>query len=118
MAEFRAADVHLKPLRAFDAVARHRSFTRAAAELGRSQTTVSLQVRELERQLGIRLIHRTTRKVTLTEAGIKLAEALGSGFRLIDAGLLAARRQTYSQRGRTTIACVPSLSSSQLPHIL
>jgi DNA-binding transcriptional LysR family regulator len=118
MTDFRATDVHLKPLRAFDAVARHRSFTRAAIELDRTQTTVSLQVRELERQLDVRLINRTTRRVTLTDAGIKLADALSSGFQRIDAGLLAARRQGDGHRGRITIACVPSLSSSRLPTML
>jgi DNA-binding transcriptional LysR family regulator len=118
MAEFRPTDIHLKPLRAFDAVARHRSFSRAAVELGRSQTTVSLQVRELERQIGLRLLERTTRRVTLTEAGAKLADAIESGFRVIDAGLLAAHRHADGRRGRIILACVPSLSASRLPSIL
>jgi DNA-binding transcriptional LysR family regulator len=118
MTEFRPTDIHLKPLRAFDAVARHRSFSRAAVELGRSQTTVSLQVRELERQIGLRLLERTTRRVTLTEAGAKLADAVESAFRAIDAGLLAAHRHADGRRGRIVLACVPSLSASRLPSIL
>jgi DNA-binding transcriptional LysR family regulator len=118
MAEFHPNDLNLKPLRAFDAVARHRSFSRAAAELGRSQATVSLQVRELERQIGSRLLERTSRRVTLTEAGVKLASAVESGFRAIDAGLLAARRHADGRRGRIVLACVPSLSASRLPAML
>ena len=118
MTEFSPADVHLKPLRAFDAVARYRSFSRAAAELGRTQTTVSLQVRELERQLGSRLVERTTRRVSLTDSGAKLAEALEAGFRAIDLGLVLARRRAEGHRGRILLACVPSLSASRLPLIL
>jgi DNA-binding transcriptional LysR family regulator len=118
MPEFRPSDMNLRPLRAFDAAARHRSFSRAAAELGRSQTTVSLQIRELERQLGLPLLERTTRRVALTDAGARLAAALEAGFRTIDAGLLAARRQSDGRHGKIVLACVPSLSAARLPSIL
>jgi DNA-binding transcriptional LysR family regulator len=118
MAEFQPKTVNLKPLRAFDAVARMRSFSRAATDLGRSQTTISLQIRALERQIGVRLLERTTRQVRLTEAGMKLAEAVETGFRSIDGGLLAARRQTEGRKDRIVLACVPSLSASRLPAIL
>jgi DNA-binding transcriptional LysR family regulator len=60
---------NLKLLRTFEAVASHLSFSRAAAELGRSQGTLSVQVRELERQLNVPLLERTTRRVLLTCSG-------------------------------------------------
>jgi DNA-binding transcriptional LysR family regulator len=59
-------------LRAFAAVAQHRNFTRAAAELGLSLPTVSQTIRGLEERLGVRLLNRTTRSVALTEAGARL----------------------------------------------
>lgn len=112
------ADINLKLLRTFEAVSRHRSFTRAAAELQRSQATVSTQVGALEAQLCIPLLERTTRRVSLTRAGESLAEALAPAFRLIEEGLLNAREQSDRQRGRLVIACVPSLASVILPAML
>jgi DNA-binding transcriptional LysR family regulator len=118
MREIHPAEINPKPLRAFDAVARHRSFSRAATELGRSQTTISLQVRELERQVGARLVDRTTRHIALTETGAQLADSLQAGFRIIDAALQAAVRSADGRCGRFVLACVPSLSASRLPTIL
>jgi DNA-binding transcriptional LysR family regulator len=59
-------------LRAFAAVAEHRSFTRAAAQLGLALPTMSQTIRALEDRLGVRLFNRTTRSVALTEAGARL----------------------------------------------
>ena len=59
-------------LHAFAAVAEHRSFTRAAAQLGVALPTVSQTIRALEQRLGVRLFNRTTRSVALTEAGARL----------------------------------------------
>jgi DNA-binding transcriptional LysR family regulator len=61
--------VELRQLTYFEAVARHASFTRAAQELRIAQPAVSAQVRRLESELGTPLLQRTTRRVTLTEAG-------------------------------------------------
>ena len=61
--------MELRQLRYLDAVARHRSFTRAALELHVAQSALSQQVRRLERELGIELLRRTTRRVAVTEAG-------------------------------------------------
>jgi LysR family transcriptional regulator, transcription activator of glutamate synthase operon len=61
--------MELRQLRYLDAVARHRSFTQAALELHIAQSALSQQVRRLERELGIELLHRTTRRVEVTEAG-------------------------------------------------
>lgn len=66
----------LSLLDGFVAVARHRSFRRAALERGVSASTLSEALRRLEAQLGVRLMNRTTRSVTLTEPGRKLLDRL------------------------------------------
>jgi DNA-binding transcriptional LysR family regulator len=79
----------LDDLLAFVAVARARSFTKAAAKLGVSQSALSHTMRELEAQLGVRLLTRTTRSVAPTDAGERLLHALGPRFEEIDAELAA-----------------------------
>ncbi|MBY3269507.1 LysR family transcriptional regulator [Rhizobium laguerreae] len=74
-------------LLAFLAVAREKNFTRAAAKLGVSQSALSHVVRQLETRLGIRLLTRTTRAVSLTEAGERLFQGVGPHFDEIDAQL-------------------------------
>jgi LysR family transcriptional regulator, transcription activator of glutamate synthase operon len=61
--------MELRALRYLDAVARHRSFTRAALDLHVAQSALSQQVGRLERELGVELLRRTTRRVEVTEAG-------------------------------------------------
>src|SRR3954463_6732133 len=73
----------------FLAVARERSFTRAAAQLGLSQSTLSHTVRQLEERLGVRLLTRTTRSVSPTEAGERLLRTLAPRFEEIAAELEA-----------------------------
>src|SRR5271154_3829194 len=80
---------HLDDLLAFLAVGRQRSFTKAAATLGVSQSAVSHTIRELEARLGVRLLTRTTRSVSPTDAGERLLRALGPRFEEIDAELAA-----------------------------
>jgi DNA-binding transcriptional LysR family regulator len=79
----------LGDLTAFLAVAEERSFTRAAAKLGTSQSALSHTVRRLEAGLGLRLLTRTTRSVVPTEAGERLIETLRPAFDEIDAKLAA-----------------------------
>ncbi len=76
-------------LQAFILVARERSFTRAAAQLGVSQSALSHTIRGLEEKLGVRLLTRTTRGVSPTEAGEKLYASLEPLFDGIEAGLSA-----------------------------
>jgi DNA-binding transcriptional LysR family regulator len=80
---------NLDDLLAFLSVARERSFTKAAAKLGVSQSALSHTIRELEARLGVRLLPRTTRSVSPTEAGERLAHTLGPRFEEIDAELAA-----------------------------
>jgi DNA-binding transcriptional LysR family regulator len=77
----------LNDILAFLAVARDRSFTRAAAKLGVSQSALSHTIRGLEARLGLRLLARTTRSVAPTEAGERLLRALGPRFDEIEAEL-------------------------------
>ena len=79
----------LDDLVVFLAVARERSFTRAAARLGVSQSALSQTVRNLEARLGLRLLTRTTRSVAPTEAGERLLRAVGPHVEGIEAGLAA-----------------------------
>src|SRR5438445_3239605 len=79
----------INDLLAFLAVARERSFTRAAARLGVSQSALSHTIRRLEERLGIRLMTRTTRSVAPTEAGERLLRNVGPRFEEIDAELSA-----------------------------
>lgn len=79
----------LGDLTAFLAVAEERSFTKAAAKLGTSQSALSHTVRRLEARLGIRLLTRTTRNVAPTEAGERLVETLRPAFDDIDSKLSA-----------------------------
>ena len=80
---------HLDDLVAFVAVGRERSFTKAAAKLGVSQSALSHTIRALETRLGVRLLTRTTRSVSPTEAGERLLHALGPRFEEIEAELAA-----------------------------
>ncbi len=80
---------NVNDLLAFLAVARDRSFTKAAAKLGVSQSALSHTVRGLESRLGLRLLTRTTRSVSPTEAGERLLQTVGHRFEEIDAELEA-----------------------------
>lgn len=94
----------LGDLAAFLAVAEERSFTRAAARIGLSQSALSHTIRRLEARMGLRLLLRTTRSVAPTEAGERLAEALRPAFDGIDARIeaLSALRDRPSGTIRIT----------------
>jgi DNA-binding transcriptional LysR family regulator len=90
----------------FLAVAEARSFTRAAARLGTSQSTLSHTIRQLEARLGLRLLTRTTRSVAPTEAGQRLVRSLGPRIEEIEAELadLMALRDKPSGTVRLTVS--------------
>ena len=77
----------LSDLAAFLAVAQEQSFTRAAAKLGTSQSALSHTIRRLEERLGLRLLTRTTRNVSVTVAGERMLGTLGPALDDIEAGL-------------------------------
>src|SRR5882757_11483523 len=78
---------NVNDLMAFLAVAKERSFTRAAGKLGVSQSALSHTVRGLESRLGLRLLTRTTRSVSPTEAGERLLRTVGHRFEEIETEL-------------------------------
>ena len=80
---------HLDDLAALIAVGRERSFTKAAAKLGVSQSALSQTIRQLEARLGVRLLTRTTRSVSPTEAGERLMRTVGPRFEEIETELAA-----------------------------
>jgi len=80
---------NLNDLLAFLAVGQERSFTKAAAKLGVSQSALSHRIRGLEERLGLRLLTRTTRSVAPTEAGERLLHTIGPRFEEIEAELAA-----------------------------
>jgi LysR family transcriptional regulator, transcription activator of glutamate synthase operon len=85
----------IRQLRYFEAVARHRHFTRAADELHVAQSALSHQIRQLERELGVELLQRTTRSVQLTDAG----ELVTSRARTLISELDALRGEIDELRG-------------------
>jgi len=96
----------MKDLLWFLAVARERNFTKAAAKLGTSQSTLSYTIRELEAHLGVRLLTRTTRSVSLTEAGERLFNPLAPRFEQIEADVagLVTFRDTPAGTVRLTLS--------------
>ncbi|OLF54307.1 LysR family transcriptional regulator [Pseudomonas chlororaphis] len=83
------AKEHYSQLLSLIAVARERSFTRAAAQLGISQSMLSYTIRDMEARLGVRLLTRTTRSVSVTEAGERLLQAVAPRFEQIETQLHA-----------------------------
>ena len=98
-------------LTAFLAVAKERSFTRAAAQLGVSQSALSHTIRGLEERLGVRLLTRTTRSVAPTEAGERLVRTVGPRLEEIDAELAALTELREKPAG--TIRITPGEHSAE-----
>ena len=90
---------------AFIAVAREKSFTRAAAKLGVSQSALSHSMRSLESRLGIRLLTRTTRNVSTTEAGERILNRIAPRFEDIDTELECLSELRDKPAGLIRISC-------------
>jgi DNA-binding transcriptional LysR family regulator len=91
---------------AFIAVAREQSFTKAAAKLGVSQSALSYTVRTLEARLGLRLLTRTTRSVSLTEVGERLLRSIGPRFDEIESEISALSALRDKPAGTVRITTV------------
>ncbi|MCZ7598823.1 MAG: transcriptional regulator GcvA [Gammaproteobacteria bacterium] len=102
----------LNGLKAFEAAARHLSFTRAAESLFVSQAAVSHQIKSLEEQLGAALFRRRTRSLELTDAGRRLYPRVQQAFDLIEEGVREARARV--ERQGLTISVLPSFASGWL----
>jgi DNA-binding transcriptional LysR family regulator len=106
---------NLNDLAAFSVVATERSFTRAAAKLGVSQSALSQTVKNLEERLGLRLLMRTTRSVAPTESGERLLQTLAPRFEEIEQELaaLSALRERPAGTIRITAGEHPAISVLQ-----
>jgi len=92
----------LNGLHAFEAAARHLSFTRAAAELNVTQTAISHQIRLLERYCGRALFRRRPRPLSLTEAGARLFPIIRDGLEAFVIAFAAVKRDGETQPLRVT----------------
>ncbi|MBO4119634.1 LysR family transcriptional regulator [Cupriavidus gilardii] len=101
-------------LAAFIAVARARSFTRAAAQLGVSQSALSQAVRGLEARLGVRLLTRTTRSVSATEAGERLMATVAPRLEEVEAELGAIAELRDEPRGTIRITATEHAANAVL----
>lgn len=94
----------LPALATFECVARHANFTRAAAEMGFSPSALSQSIRALEKRLGVRLLARTTRRVSLTEEGACILDGVRRGLAELGGALSALADARGQPSGRVRIA--------------
>lgn len=114
------SSINLGPrdLEAILAVAQHGSFRAAAAALSLSQPSVSARVRHAEDILGVKLFHRTTRRVTITRHGERLAQRAEQAMAELLALAKEFKEESRLQRGRVIVGATPSISSSILPRTI
>ncbi len=111
-------NVDLRHLQAFVSAARYRSFTRAARSLDISQPAFTVQIRQLETELGVRLLDRTTRSVQLTRVGKDLAPVVERLLRELRSTLETTRELSATKSGPVRLASLPSLAATILPGML
>lgn len=105
----------LRQLHVFQSVASTHNFSRTGDAVGLTQPAVSRSITELESQLGLKLLNRTTREVTLTDAGQRLAARLPRVLEDLDNTLLDVRGMATERRGRVRVASSPTLSANLMP---
>jgi DNA-binding transcriptional LysR family regulator len=118
MTQDRPMNINFKLIGTFLSVAQNESFRRAAEETNRSLPAVSMQVKQLEEQLGVALFQRTTRKVTLTQEGEQLLISARKALAELEVGLSHIQHAADVQQGHLSFACVPTIASTRLPAIL
>ncbi|TWS26172.1 LysR family transcriptional regulator [Tsukamurella sputi] len=107
--------MNLRQLQYFVAVAEERHFGRAARRLHMAQPPLSHQIRQLESDLGVELLHRTTRRVDLTDAGRAYLDRARGILAAVDDASEHARRVAAGATGHVTIGCVGTATYSLLP---
>ena len=111
-------NVTLRQLRVFIEVARLQSFSRAADEIGLTQSAVSRCVRELEAEIGVRLVDRTTREVQLTDIGANLIATIPRLLGDLDDALREIREIGEQRRGRVVVAASPTIACRLMPEVV
>ena len=94
------------------------SFRLAADRLKLSQPAVSTHIRDLERHFGVPLVHRTTRRVSLTAEGKALAARARRAFQELEMASQDVRDSAAVHRGRVVVACVPPMMASIVPNVV
>jgi DNA-binding transcriptional LysR family regulator len=105
-------------LHAFVAIAERGSFQNAAAHLNLSQTALSHRIRKLEEDLGVKLLSRTTREVSLTQAGLNLLPKVKDTIESLAISLGELRHEGRSRQETLSIGCLPTIASGRLPRAL
>ncbi len=108
-------NANLRQFQAFVTIARLGSFTRAAKHLHLSQPALTVQIRQLEEAMGVRLFDRSTRMVKLTPTGRELAPTLERVLHEIDAVMVHTKELASHVKGTVTIGALPSISSKLIP---
>lgn len=111
-------NVTLRQLRVFIEVARRQSFSRAGDEIGLTQSAVSRCVRELETEIGVKLIDRTTREVQLTDIGVNLVATVARLLTDLDDALREVRDIGEQRRGRVVVAASPTVACRVMPRVV
>ncbi|ABE30137.1 bacterial regulatory helix-turn-helix, lysR family protein [Paraburkholderia xenovorans LB400] len=111
-------NVTLRQLRVFIEVARLQSFSRAGDEIGLTQSAVSRCVRELESEIGLKLIDRTTREVQLTDVGGNLVSSVSRLLTDLDDALREIREIGEQRRGRVVVAASPTVACRLMPRVV
>jgi DNA-binding transcriptional LysR family regulator len=111
-------NVTLRQLRVFIEVARLQSFSRAGDEIGLTQSAVSRCVRELEGEIGLKLIDRTTRDVQLTDVGGNLVASVSRLLTDLDDALREIREIGEQRRGRVVVAASPTVACRLMPGVV
>lgn len=111
-------NVNLKLLQTFLLAAEHGSFRRAAEESNRSPSAVSMQIRDLEEQVGLSLFVRTPQSANLTPAGRLLYEQVHTAMTDLQAGLEKLSEIAGRRRSHVSIGCAPTLAATRLGNIL
>jgi DNA-binding transcriptional LysR family regulator len=111
-------NVTLRQLRVFIEVARLQSFSRSGDEIGLTQSAVSRCVRELEGEIGLKLIDRTTRDVQLTDVGGNLVSSVSRLLSDLDDALREIREIGEQRRGRVVVAASPTVACRLMPRVV
>lgn len=113
-----AINLDLRQLRAFVTVVQTGSFSTAARTLGISQSAVSQAIRQLEEELSVRLLDRTTRSLQLSKVGADFLPGIQRLLADLDHQLQDLQDLREHRRGHVTMACVPSVALRLMPDVL